>query len=377
MVVGQADLVSVSNYRTNHAYQYVGGYMKDIGVLSPYITGSTVTSISSATRINNLGQIVGNSYTSSGFLHAFFYDQGQMNDIGTLPGGYTSKASGLNDLGQVVGWSIQSGGPTHAFLYDSTGIVDLGTLGGTASYAYDINNAGQIVGDSWTNTSRLSDTAYVYSNGMMYALGKLGDLPAIWAQAINESGQIAGYAGNVDTGGPTVEHGYLLTGGTFIDLGNASEQLTNVIPTGMNNLGQIVGSVTGSEGIVNPFLYSGGVLRDLNTLIDPSAGWTLTRASAINNNGQIAATGKNTALQQRALLLSPRPNLQNLHFAGGHAQFSVTGMTGITCRIEYALTLPPTNWLPLTNFVVSVSPAQITDTTGLGTGQRFYRAVQP
>ncbi|QPI50040.1 PEP-CTERM sorting domain-containing protein [Massilia antarctica] len=38
-------------------------------------------------------------------------------------------------------------------------------------------------------------------------------------------------------------------------------------------------------------LYENGVLRDLNTLIDPAFGWVLQEARAINDMQQIAATG--------------------------------------------------------------------------------------
>ena len=74
-----------------------------------------------------------------------------IKDLGTLPGGTTSRANGINDRGQVVG-SSGTAGFTHAFLFENGMMVDLGTLpGDDQSNAVGINNHGQIVGDSETN----------------------------------------------------------------------------------------------------------------------------------------------------------------------------------------------------------------------------------
>ena len=61
--------------------------------------------------------------------------------LGTL-GGSVTYAYSINDAGQVVGEAYTAEGFTHAFITgpDGKGMRDLGTLGGTDSYARGINS---------------------------------------------------------------------------------------------------------------------------------------------------------------------------------------------------------------------------------------------
>jgi probable HAF family extracellular repeat protein len=70
-----------------------------------------------------------------------------MIDLGTL-GGANSSAFDINDSGQVVGSSDTSSGQSHAFFYSGEKMIDLGTLGGGHRAAYGIDNSGPIVGCS-------------------------------------------------------------------------------------------------------------------------------------------------------------------------------------------------------------------------------------
>lgn len=76
-----------------------------------------------------------------------------MRGLGTLPGGDTSSAADINDRGQVVGNSETVAGEDirHAFLWEDGEMTDLRTLpGGGTSIATAINDRGQIVGSSET-----------------------------------------------------------------------------------------------------------------------------------------------------------------------------------------------------------------------------------
>ncbi len=135
-------------------------------------------------------------------------------DLGTLPGGYYSYAYGINNSGQVVGSSTTASGDQHAFLYSGGTMIDLGTLpGGSNSYAAGINNSGQVVGSSdFNGNPSFVSHAFLYSAGALTDLNNLVSLPSgvylTYPIGINDLGQIAANGSN--------GHGYLLTPGNSL-----------------------------------------------------------------------------------------------------------------------------------------------------------------
>ena len=81
---------------------------------------------------------LGFATSASAQSHAYLIDLNSKTatNLGTL-GGEFSSASGINDVGQVVGYSGTAGGATHAFITgpDGVGMRDLGSLDGGNSYA--------------------------------------------------------------------------------------------------------------------------------------------------------------------------------------------------------------------------------------------------
>lgn len=72
-----------------------------------------------------------------------------ITNLGTL-GGNRTDAYGINDAGDVVGFSYTAYGEAHAFRSSNGKLTDLGTMGGNYSRAWAINNSGKIVGEGST-----------------------------------------------------------------------------------------------------------------------------------------------------------------------------------------------------------------------------------
>lgn len=294
---------------------------------------------SSATDINNIGEIVGGSNTPSGDYHACFWTaEGEIYDLGTL-GGLQSCAMGMNDHGQVVGWSYTgpSTGPTRAFIWDvENGMKNLGTLPGCDhSSANDINDIGQIVGISDNIEGMWGHACLWSSEGEIEDLGTLGGTVSV-SWAINNHGQVAG--GSYDSEGAaqvflwTAEDGMVgigIPGGArgINDLGQivggrdsnvaflwskdgGAVDLCPGIAYDINNEGKIVGHH--GNGNTFPFLWDSiSGVQDLNSFVPVDAGWYLMKASAINDAGQIGGVGQvdldgdGNFDEQHAFLLTP------------------------------------------------------------------------
>ena len=242
------------------------------------------------TSINNLGQVVGNSVNRNKYTgnNPFLYSNGITQPLpiqDAIP-------YAINDRTQVVGGAIKLG----PFLYSDGIATSIGTPG---NVAYGLNNLGQVIGVLSTNT------AFLYENGQTTNLGTLSGDVSSQANDINDSGQVVGYSGS---------NAFLYSSSTGLqNLGKLRPTDVFSLALGINNLGEVVGfsgtnnnyfAVDGNG--LRAFIYSDNTLYDLNNLIAPGSepGFTLTAASAINNNGEIVGRGAVNG-ELHAFLLTP------------------------------------------------------------------------
>jgi probable HAF family extracellular repeat protein len=301
-----------------HAFKYSSGVMIDLGLLSGY-------SNSFGRGINASGQVTGfggtDNVASDG--HAYLYSNGTMTDLGTL-GGPDSFGYAINASGQVTGTSNTSANlAMHAFVYSNDVMSDLsGVVGGSESQGNAINDNGAIAGTQLSAGS--SSVAFLYSNGTVSNPTSIGGSGS-WGYAINNAGILAGEGLT-----STSYHAITFSNGMTTDLGMLSGGMSS-IAYGINITGQVVGYANAPSPHGGAFIYTGGTMMDLTTLIsvaDPLFNVVkFTGARAINDNGWILVNGLKDNIPAAYLLLPTWLSLTPTTLLFGNQQIGTTSTT--------------------------------------------------
>ena len=241
---------------------------------------------SSASAINDAGEVTGVSNTSKAILPFIWTPTGQLQRVPLLPGDNCGQANGINKQGHVAGYSSGPNG-ARAFLWTrSKGVQNLGVLpGGNYSRACDINDLDEVAG---TSASAAGDRAVLWTKtGNVRDLGTLSGDTSSEATAINNNGDVVGYSK-----GPRGMRAFLWTQASGMqDLGvlpggNSSRAL------GINDKGTVVGSSTSSSGD-HAFLWTKQTgMTDLNSAESINLDVVFIEAHAINKKGAIITTGR-------------------------------------------------------------------------------------
>ncbi len=246
--------------------------------------------------VNDSGQIVGSwQDTTTGALHGYFYDGTTYTPL-DYPGAANTEAVGINNDGVISGFYYGVGSDLfpHGFIYSNgifTSLTYPGTLNGTNGQG--INNHSEVVGFWGYHYS------FTYDNGAYTSFGYPG-AEVTYAYGINDSGEIAGYYQMSSSGYP---FGFFYDGqSTFTSI--AYPGASQTVAFGVNNLNVVVGNTSTPSGL-SGFLWQAGQF----TLINP-ADWS-PLPHGINNHGQIVGVYSPSGVRHGFLATpSSSPQLQ-------------------------------------------------------------------
>jgi probable HAF family extracellular repeat protein len=294
------ELITITN-----AFVSRPGVLTDLG--TPY-PGDALTNLgtfghpcyvydSAAVGISNNNHVVGwTDMDEGGTMHAFlvtpvggkWYEDVDgdlvndlMVDLGTMDTRSTaSSATGVNDAGQITGWSYVS----PALNNPDTGLPESGY------HAFRIapqDTDGDGLADRW-----FVDGGAGVKNDLMADLGTLGGNNS-WGRDINNSGQVVGES---DTASGTTR-AFLWEDGVMIDLGvldrTDSAGFRNSSASAINDAGHVVGWAEDETGERRAFVWIDGVMYDLNDhlLATDNPSFVLNEGRDINANGQVVGWG--------------------------------------------------------------------------------------
>jgi hypothetical protein len=288
-----------------------------------------------AYTINTAGAAAGYAYkydpsgTNKGYRAVRWEPSGtaatELGNLGTDTSGYTqAEAHAINTAGTAIGQGYKyDGSGTNIGLRAArwaapgTAATELGNLGTdtggyTFAYAWAINDGAVGVGSAYKYDGAGTLKGYravrwAASGTAATELGNLGTNTSgsttAHAVAINTAGTALGYANKYDSAGTNkgsraVRWDASGTAATELgSLGTNTSGRTDAFAVAINDGGYAVGYAEKYDSLGNDlgqravYWSLDNLAVDLNTLIDPSSGWTLQEAKAISDTGWIAGYG--------------------------------------------------------------------------------------
>jgi len=293
--------------------------------------------------INASGHVAGTADGVEGARLAFLIDGRPAHDLGSLGSSSRSEAYAVNDQDVVVGFSLGGGSTFRAFKWTATtGMTELATLEDGPSLAFAINESGQITGYAGATEYH----AFRYTEGAgITNLGTLGGF-ASFGYGINASGQVTGCSWT----GSGELHAFVSSGSDPMqDLSTLGGSQSCGVA--INRAGVVAGwSYLGGDNFQRAFSYTpGGSPQDLGTLGGPDSA-----ATALNDDGTVVGWSTNASGERRAFV-----------FTGAE------GMRDLNDRID-----PSLGWTLTGAYGINAS-GQIVGVGMLGGGVRAFRLTPP
>ena len=229
-------------------------------------------------------------------------DLGRM-DLSAAPSGPTAISSNGQVAGLYFNYTTQV---NRAFVWRNGTLAELGTLGGSLSFGYGVNSAGQVVGSSSLPTP--TQRAFIWQNSMMTNLGDpTGDSNLYSAAfAINTAGDVGGYE-NRTVVTPIIWKGGTHAGATVLSSLPCQFNFCAAQVLALNDAGQAAGFGTGPyvTGPAGSYNATQAVMWDANgqaTGLGSLGNYVNDHANAINSQGAVVGYSQIDASTVHAVL---------------------------------------------------------------------------
>jgi len=273
-IVGDAD---------NAGFLYQNGTYTYLNIPGAYKTGVNL--------INQSGEVVGSFSLPDGDSGSFTYVNGKYTILPQPAGLSNVVYRAINNAGQIVGTGEDAQFHDRWFLYSKEQYTILNVPGFSESIALGINNKGEILGVAWPSGQTPPAYAFVYTNGKFTSFRPSPDFDGfdeVVGSLINDSGQVVtNYA---DLSGHT--HNFIWDDGVLTSLPNYNDEYT--LAEGINNRGDVAGEIL-TAGTGSLYLY-----RDEQFFTTSAISGLLP--AGMNDRGQIVGSDSNGAF-----LASPTP----------------------------------------------------------------------
>ncbi|MDX1413833.1 MAG: hypothetical protein R3293_06555 [Candidatus Promineifilaceae bacterium] len=201
-----------------------------------------------------------------------------ISDLGTL-GGPESYATDINNEGQIIGNStISDGGPSKAFLWEEGTMISLTVSTAVTTHAYAINDLGWVAGAAVSGENEAQNQwPIIWANDTYTQLATISETMGT-ARAVNELGLIAGNSISESN-----NHLFIWQDSALSNSVPISDGIAWV--NGINESNQLVGYIHDLQGKDQAFLWATGTFTPLGSL-----GGTSSIAHEINDLDQIVGS---------------------------------------------------------------------------------------
>jgi parallel beta-helix repeat protein len=256
--------------------------------------------------MNDAGDVVGHYKDERLLWHGFLLRAGKFTTL-DYPGASQTTLYGVNAAGDIAGVLTDSSNKQHGFLYSRGEFKTIDFPGAEQTMPYGLNSKGDVTGMYFLPGNTSKHLGFAMIDGRFTTIDYPLPNDMSCGSWIGESGEVAGHVQEKNG----AYHGYRWVDGKFTLLefpGSKTGQFWDSI-YGINAAGDVLGAYSDARGKQRSFLLRKGAFTTFDV-----PGSQRTRATAMNNSGQIAGMFVDSGGMNHGFLTRVSPSWQGQVF---------------------------------------------------------------